>query len=183
MQQIDINSIIDSVGEQSATPPVHLWNPDLSGQIDIVIKADGSWFHEGTKIERLQLVKLFSSILKREADDYFLVTPVEKWQITVEDLPFFIPAITSTQDANPSEIQAVTNTEQVISISAENPLQVELDETEQPRPQVLVRNGLWARLSRPAFYQLVDYGVEQTTEQGSELVVYSQGEAFSLGKL
>lgn len=183
MQQIDINSIIDSVGEQSATPPVHLWQPELSGKIDIVIKADGSWFHEGTKIERLQLVKLFSSILKREEDDYFLVTPVEKWQITVEDLPFFIPAITSNNDANLSEIQAVTNTEQVVRIGVENPLQVELDETEQPRPQVLVRDGLWARLSRPAFYQLVEYGVEETTEQGKELIVYSLGTGFSLGTL
>lgn len=189
MQQIDIKTILESIGEQGSTPPVHLWNPELSGEIDIVIQYDGSWLHEGSPIERLQLVKLFSSILKREDDDYFLVTPVEKWQIKVNDMPFYIPAITvSSSESNGSTvIQAITNTEEVITISADNPLQVELDETGQPRPQVLVRDGLWARLSRSAFYQLVELGVEEAIEedhdQGKELVVYSAGIGFSLGEL
>lgn len=183
MQQIDIKTILESIGEQGSTPPVHLWNPDLSGEIDIVIQYDGSWLHEGSPIERLQLVKLFSSILKREDNNYFLVTPVEKWQIRLEDLPFFIPAITTSEKNGSSVIQAITNTEDVIAISKDNPLQVKLDESGQPRPQVLVRDGLWARLSRTAFYQLVELGAEEETENGKELMIYSSGTGFSLGAL
>lgn len=182
MKQIDINAIIESIGEQNSVPPVHLWNPKLSGEIDIVIRSDGSWWHEGDEIQRIKLVKLFSSILKREGEHYYLVTPVEKWQITVNDLPFYIPAIIhSEQDSG--VLQAITNTEEVIDISSDHPLQVALDNTGQPRPQVLIRDGLWARISRPSFYQLVEEGVEEDTDNGKELFIYSSGTGFSLGKL
>lgn len=137
-------------------PPVHLWNPPLSGVMDMVITRDGRWIHEGGEIRREGLVKLFASILKREGEDYFLVTPVEKWQITVEDTPFIAVDVDVTGMSRAQEVQVTTNLGDTARIDAEHPLR--LDENEVP--YVTLRHNLEARLDRKSFYRLVDCGMD-----------------------
>ncbi len=142
-------------GVGKGPPPVHLWNPDFCGGIDMHIARDGTWFYEGTPIGRPGLVKLFAGIIKREGDDYFLVTPVEKVGITVEDAPFV--AI----DFDPVEtgLAFVTNVDDRVVAGPEHPIRVERDPvTGEPAPYVLVRRNLEALIDRKSFYRLVEIG-------------------------
>lgn len=141
-------------------PPVHLWNPPFCGDIDMEIRRDGTWFHEGTPIGRAPLVRLFSTILKREGDAYFLVTPVEKVGIRVEDAPFVAQDFTVT-DAGGGAAQVVTFTTNVgdsVAAGADTPIRVLRDADGQPSPYVHVRAGLEALIDRKSFYRLVDIG-------------------------
>ena len=136
-------------------PPVHLWNPPFCGDLDMRIARDGTWFYQGTPIGRPGLVKLFSSILKREEGKYFLVTPVEKVGITVDDAPFV--AI----DFDPVEggLEFVTNVEDHVVAGPDHPIRVERDpETGEPSPYVLIRRNLEALIDRKSFYRLVEIG-------------------------
>ncbi|MGB3406629.1 MAG: DUF1285 domain-containing protein [Jannaschia sp.] len=137
-------------------PPVHLWNPPYCGEIDIVIKRDGTWLHEGTPIGRRGLVKLFSSILKREGDRIFLVTPVEKVGITVEDAPF----VAVDFEAAEGDITFETNVGDTVTAGPGNPIRVDMSEDGEPSPYVEVRSGLEALIDRKSFYRLVDIGEE-----------------------
>ena len=157
-------------------PPVHLWHPEHCGDIDILIRADGVWLHEGSPIGRLELVRLFSTVLRKDQDGYHLVTPAEKLKIKVEDLPF---RAVSVQAAN-GVLSFTTDVGDVVEAGADHPLVVETDaETGEPSPRVHVRADLWARIARPVFYELVE-GAEAIDGQ---LVVRSSGEAFALGGL
>jgi uncharacterized protein len=140
-------------------PPVHLWNPPYCGDLDIRIARDGTWFYLGTPIGRAPLVRLFSSILKREGDRYFLVTPVEKVGITVEDAPLFVVDFT-LDDAGPDQIITFhTKTEDDAVCDADHPLRVARDaKSDEPAPYVLMRPGLEARIDRKSFYRLVEVG-------------------------
>ena len=131
-------------------PPVMSWNPELSGDMDMVIRKDGTWWHEGVKIERKKLVQVFSTILRKESDDYFLLTPVEKWRIRVEDLPFVVNMIERDQGG----VFAALNIDGVIEITTDNFALSELDGL--MIPMIHIRDGLWARFSRNAYYQLVE---------------------------
>lgn len=136
-------------------PPVHLWNPDFCGDIDMRIARDGTWFYMGTPIGRAPLVRLFSTVLKREGDDYFLVTPVEKVGITVDDAPFVAVDFQRKGD----DLVFETNVGDVVTADAEHPIRVERDaETGEPAPYVMVRSGLEALIDRKSFYRLVDLG-------------------------
>lgn len=136
-------------------PPVHLWNPPFCGRIDMRIARDGTWFYAGTPIGRAPLVRLFASILKREGDDYFLVTPVEKVQITVDDAPFVAVDFTATGDALVFE----TNVGDRVAAGPAHPIRVVLAPgTAEPAPYVHVRAGLDARIDRKSFYRLVEIG-------------------------
>jgi hypothetical protein len=167
-------------------PPVDQWNPAYCGDIDIKIARDGSWFHEGKPFLRLPLVRLLSSILKREGDDYFLVSPVEKMRIQVEDAPFV--AVGMTLDENPDGKMATlifrTLTDDVVALDAEHPLRVQTDAaTGEPRPYILVRGGMEARIHRPVFYELVERAREVTRQGETHLVIDSAGLEFDLGRL
>jgi len=152
-------------------PPVEKWNPELSGDMDMIIRKDGTWWHEGGQVKREELVRLFASILKREGDDYFLVTPVEKWRIQVEDRPLLV---TMVQD-DAEGVRLLTNGGDTFVVSADHPLRVSLlDGVEVP--EVLVRSDLWARCSRNAFYQLCDLAVEVNGCLG----IHSGGDFYSL---
>lgn len=141
-------------------PPVHLWNPPFCGDLDMRIARDGTWFYLGTPIGRPALVKLFSSILKREGDKYFLVTPVEKVGITVDDAPFL--AVDFDVGGTEQTLTFVTKTEDVAVAGADHPIRVERDpETGEPSPYVLIRADLWALIDRKSFYRLVDLGTEE----------------------
>lgn len=138
-------------------PPVHLWNPLYCGEIDIVIKRDGTWFHEGTPIGRIGLVKLFSSILKREGDRHYLVTPVEKVGIQVEDAPFV--AVDFVADTG--TITFETNVGDHVTADPDHPIRMELAENGEPSPYIEVRRGLEALIDRKSFYRLAEIGEEQ----------------------
>ena len=155
-------------------PPVHLWNPPNCGEIDIVIKPDGRWIHEGSPIGREALVRLFSTVLRKDPDGIYLVTPVEKLRITVEDAPFVAVRV----DRDDGALRFTTNVGDEVEAGPENVLRVEVDEAGEPRPYVHVRRGLEALISRPVFYELV----EMAEERDGVLGVGSNGAWFPLGR-
>jgi hypothetical protein len=159
-----------------ALPPVHLWNPSHCGEIDIVIRADGLWFHEGTPIGRPQLVRLFSTVLRKDPDGFHLVTPVEKLRITVEDAPFTAVRVDRVGEA----LRFQTNVGDWVEAGPANRIRVEVHAgTGGPRPYLHVRAGLEALIVRPVFYELVGLG----QPKGDRLGVESNGEWFDLGPL
>lgn len=164
---------------QPSAPPIEGWHPELSGDIDIVIKADGRWIHEGGEIKRHELVKLFSSILRREADGhYYLVTPVEKWRIRVEDLPLMIVDFEAKLSGDLRRLVVKTNVDSWFEVGESHPLLVETAaDTGEPKPSVLTRHGIAARVSRACFYRLV----ELAEPIGGSLVLRAGGETFVLG--
>ncbi|MEP1329563.1 DUF1285 domain-containing protein [Pseudophaeobacter sp.] len=141
-------------------PPVHLWNPPFCGDLDMRIARDGTWFYLGTPIGRFELVKLFSSILKREDGKYFLVTPVEKVGITVDDAPFVAVDFEADGSGAAQTLTFTTHVGDQMQAGAAHPIRVERDpETGEPSPYVLVRADLEALIDRKSFYRLVDLGV------------------------
>ncbi|HEX8958737.1 MAG TPA: DUF1285 domain-containing protein [Solirubrobacterales bacterium] len=159
-------------------PPVHLWNPPNCGEIDIVIKRNGLWFHEGTPIGREALVRLFSTVLRKDPDGYYLVTPVEKMRITVEDAPFVAVRV----DRAGKALKFLTNVGDEVEAGPDNAIRVDMDEvTGEPLPYLHVRRGLEALIARPVFYELVDMAEERETPDGPTLGVESNGAWFPVG--
>jgi len=172
--------VIAAAGQASARglPPVHLWNPPHCGEIDIVIARDGSWRHEGRRIGREALVRLFSTVLRRDPDGFHLVTPAEKLRITVEDAPFVAVAVDEVGDA----LRFTTNVGDVVEAGPDHPIRVAIDAASgTPRPYVHVRAGLEALISRPVFYELAAMAQAQATPLGDRLGVASNGVWFDLG--
>jgi len=140
-------------------PPVHLWNPPFCGDLDIRIARDGSWSYLGSPITRPGLVKLFSSILKKEGERFFLVTPVEKVGITVEDAPFVAVDFTVAGQGQDQVLTFETQVGDMVEAGAEFPIRVDRqNESDEPSPYVLVRSNLEALIDRKSFYRLVDLG-------------------------
>lgn len=161
-------------------PPVHLWHPEHCGEIDIVIKRDGLWFHEGTPIGRAPLVRLFSTVLRKDPDGFHLVTPVEKLKITVEDAPFIAVRVDREGDA----LRFTTNVGDEVVAGPDNAIRVEMDEkTGEPRPYVHVRRGLEALIARPVFYELVEMAAERDMPEGRRMAVGSDGAWFTVGPI
>ncbi len=159
-------------------PPVHLWNPAYCGEIDIVIKKDGLWFHEGTPIGREALVRLFSTVLRKDPDGFHLVTPVEKMKITVEDAPFIAVRVDKVGET----LKFLTNVGDEVEAGPDNAIRVEMDPlTGQPRPYLHVRRGLEALIARPVFYELVELAQERETPEGAQMGVSSNGAWFPVG--
>lgn len=159
-------------------PPVHLWNPAHCGEIDIVIRKDGLWFHEGSPIGREALVRLFSTVLRKDPDGFHLVTPVEKMKITVEDAPF----IATRVDREGEALKFLTNVGDEVEAGPENEIRIEMDAaTGEPRPYLHVRRGLDALIARPVFYELVEMAQERETPEGPRLGVESNGAWFPVG--
>jgi hypothetical protein len=164
--------------EKRGPPPVDAWNPPHCGDIDIRIRRDGVWLHEGSPIGRRELVLLFASILRKDPDGYCLVTPVEKMRITVDDLPFRAVRV----DRRGEALVFTTDVDDETEASPDHPIQVETDAvTGEPAPSVHVRGGLWARIARPVFYELVAMAEETSSPDGPVLGVRSNGVFFPLG--
>lgn len=158
----------------SALPPVHQWNPPFCGDIDMRIARDGTWFYLGTPIGRPALVRLFSTILRRDGDDYFLVTPVEKVGITVDDAPFV--AVDFNREGD--NLLFETNVGDRCVAGADHPIRVTRDtETGEPSPYVLVRDNLEALIDRKSFYRLVDIG-EHADHKGTDWFGLRSGGVF-----
>lgn len=158
-------------------PPVHLWNPDYCGDLDIEIRRDGLWFYLGTPIGREPLVRLFASILKLEDGRYYLVTPVEKVGIRVQDVPFIAVDAEASGEGETQVLTFTTNVGDEVMAGSENPIRVERDPvTGEPSPYVHVRRGLEARIDRKTFYRLVDLGVHRDGWFG----IWSGGQFFPI---
>ena len=162
-------------------PPVHLWDPAFCGDLDMRIARDGTWFYLGTPIGRFELVKLFSSILRKDEDKYFLVTPAEKVGITVEDAPFVAVDFTATGEGTEQELRFETHVGDFSAASAENPIRVVRDpESGEPAPYIHIRAGLEALIDRKSFYRLVDLGSHKNIKDQSWFGVVSSGEFFPI---
>jgi hypothetical protein len=179
-------SIVQAVTQAAAKgqPPVHLWNPPLSGTLDMRIARDGTWFYNGTPIKRPGLVRLFASVLKREGDDYFLVTPVEKFGIEVDDAPFVAVDFEIEGEADAPILVFETNTGDFVRAGAENAVTVSVNpETGEPSPYIHVRNDLHALIDRKSFYRLADRAEAGETDEGPCMVVRSGDETFMIGPM
>ncbi|TDK51053.1 DUF1285 domain-containing protein [Antarcticimicrobium luteum] len=162
-------------GKTRGLPPVHLWNPPFCGDLDMRIARDGTWFYLGTPIGRPELVKLFSSILRKEDGKYFLVTPVEKVGITVDDAPFVAVDFEAEGEERAQILTFVTHVGDRAVAGPDHPIRVERDpETGEPSPYVLIRANLEALIDRKSFYRLVDLGVHHDGWFG----LWSQGAFF-----
>ncbi|MEM1086713.1 MAG: DUF1285 domain-containing protein [Pseudomonadota bacterium] len=170
-------------GLDGKLPPVHLWNPDRSADIQMEIRRDGSWWHEGDPIKRERLVKLFSRILRRDEDgSFWLVTPYEKVVVHVEDAPFMAVRVDRSGEPGPQQTLVFkTNLGDVTLAGPDAAIRVETDPaTLEPTPYVLVRGRLEAKLTRAVFYELADMAVAHEGSAGM-LGVWSQGVFFELG--
>lgn len=158
--------------------PVHLWNPERCGALDLVIRADGSWLYCGTPIGRPALVKLFATVLRRDPDGYVLVTPAEKLDITVEDAPFVAVEMASAGQGEGQAIRFRTNVDEAVDVGPEHRLRFAQAPDGGFKPYVHVRADLWALVARSAMYDLVDLAEEKDGELG----VWGGGVFFSMGE-
>ena len=170
---------IKSDSDQRAIPPVEDWNPDYCGEMDLVIKADGSWYHEGTSFKRLSLVKLLASVLKKESTEYYLVTPVEKIKIVVEKLPFVITQWHYEESEGVRYIVCTTNLEEQFVISDKQPMTID----ENGELSVIVRRNLAATIHRNVYYQWIEEGLEETYNGQKALCLSSGSYTFPIGFL
>jgi hypothetical protein len=164
-------------------PPVHLWNPPFCGDIDMRIAQDGTWFYQKTPIGRPALVKLFSSVLKREGEKYFLVTPVEKVGIEVEDAPFMAVELTIAESAAGRVLKFRTNVDDWIEAGPGHALRFDEDAANGGlKPMLHVRSDLWAKVTRALFYDLVELGEERHIDGKAMFGVASGGEFFAMAE-
>lgn len=170
-----------AAGDVKSLPPVERWNPPDCGNSFIEILKDGTWKHEGARMTRESLVRLFASILRKDEDGItYLVTPVEKVSVKVEDAPFLAVRADREGSGKTQTIAFTTNMGDVAALGPGHPLRVELNDGE-PRPYVLVRGRLEARVLRAPFYELVDWAQEEATPEGPRLGVWSSGVFFPVG--
>ena len=176
-----LDSIAAALGEGREAAPVHLWNPPSCGDLDMRIAADGTWHYLGTPIGRQAMVRLFASVLKREGDRYFLVTPVEKVGIKVDDAPFL--AVAMEQDGSGHEPTLIfrTNVGDVVRCDAEHALRFEAEEgTDGIKPYLHVRRDLWALVTRALFFDLVALGEVRKLEGREQFGIASAGAFFPM---
>jgi hypothetical protein len=168
---------------QKGPPPVHLWNPPYCGEIDMRIAADGTWFYQKTPIGRAALVKLFASVLKREGERYYLVTPVEKCGITVDEAPFMAVELMIEQGDATAEsggrlLRFRTNVDDWVTAGRDHPLRFEPEPgTGGLKPFLHVRRDLWAKVTRALFYDLVELGEERDVD-GTRMFGVASGPDF-----
>jgi hypothetical protein len=161
--------------------PVHLWNPPDCGDIDMRIAADGTWFYRGTPIGRPALVKLFASILKREGDKFYLVTPVEKCGIVVDDAPFMAVELLAGDGAAGRELRFRTNVDDWVTCGPGHPLRFEADGASGGlKPYVHVRSDLWAKATRALWFELAELGETRDINETAMFGVASAGEFYAM---
>lgn len=162
-------------------PPVHLWNPPDCGDLDMRIARDGTWFYLGTPIGRKELVRLFSTILRKDGERYVLVTPVEKVGIQVDDAPFVAVDFEATGESRDQVLTFQTNVGDHTTAGPDAPIRVERDpETGEPSPYVLVRSNLEALIDRKSFYRLVEIGTHHEVDGETWFGLWSGGMFFPI---
>ena len=177
-----LSSAKEAIQEGKGLPPVHLWNPPLCGDLDMRIARDGTWYYQGSAINRSSLVRLFSTILRHDDDGcFYLVTPVEKWRIQVEVAPFIAIAVEKNEREGKQILSFVTNVGDSVTADAQHPIRVEVDpKSDEPSPFIVIRDGLEAKLSRSVFYQLADIAEEKDLNGQPTYGVESTGQFFAL---
>ncbi len=175
-----LSNINESKKSSVSLPPIEKWHPPYCGEIDIQIKANGDWFYGGTIFKRLPLVKLFASVMLRDelSDDYFLVTPVEKVKIEVEDAPFVLTQW-AWQDTEKSVMTVMTNLEDEFVLDNNHPFTI----NSKGELYVIVRRNLLAKVHRNVYYQWANLAKEVVTDNGTKLIFTSAGCEFNLGIL
>lgn len=164
-------------------PPVHLWKPDACGDMDMLIKANGQWWHEGSPIKRPAMVKMFSRILWQEDGEHFLVTPVEKVRIQVEDAPFLITHMKVVKRDEGESLEFITSVGDQLVLGEDDTSLWMNDYQGEAHPYISVRYGMKALIHRNIFYDLVELGEEVEIDGELHLCVKSKAQYFSLGKL
>jgi uncharacterized protein len=181
--QAELESITGAVSRAATKgpPPVERWNPPFCGDLDMRIAADGTWFYLKTPIGRPALVKLFASVLKREDDKYFLVTPVEKCGIKVDDAPFLAVEMNVEEGANGRVLHFRTNVDDWVACGPQHPLRFEPERgTGGLKPYLHVRRDLWAKVTRALFFDLVELGEERDIAGKPMFGVVSMGSFFAM---
>lgn len=180
--QFALDSITGALAEAGRRrPPVELWDPPFCGNLDMRIAADGTWYYLKTPIGRPALVKLFASVLKREGDDYFLVTPVEKCGLQVEDAPFVAVELKATDGDAGRVLNFRTNVDEWIACGSAHQLRFDPEPgTGGLKPYLHVRRGLWAKLTRSLFFDLVALGEEREVADSAMFGVSSMGVFFPM---
>ena len=175
----------DLIAPSSNQGPGASVGPMLCGDIDMRIDHNGTWYYHGSPIGRQELVKLFASVLKRdESGDFWLITPVEKARIQVEDAPFIAVELFKEGSGQDQKLTIRTNIDEFVTLDSEHPLEVEFDpKTKEPAPYVTLRSGIRARLSRPVYYEVVELGEEALHEHDVFYGIWSCNTFFPLGKL
>lgn len=165
-------------------PPVETWNPTHCDTMDMVIRRDGSWWHEGRRITRERLVKLFARILRKDDDGvHYLVTPVEKQAVQVEAAPFVAVRVDRGEEEGEPVLIFTTNLGDVVAAGSDHPIRVETDpQTGEPEPFILIRGRLEALINRPSFYELVESADIRESDGRKTLFVRSRGRDFELGR-
>ena len=163
--------------------PVRDWNPPFCGPSDMRIARDGTWFYQNSPMGRPAMVELFASVLRRDGDDYFLVTPVEKLGIVIEDAPFLAVELAVEGAGRAQILQFRTNVNDWVRADQDHPLRIEIDPNRaEPAPYIMVRDGLEAKIARPIFYDLVALGVDEWREGVSWFGVWSAGCFFPIDR-
>ena len=184
---IDPMSLVSKIKNaeyEEGLPPVEKWNPECCGDIDMRIARDGTWLYMGTPIGRKAMVRLFSTVLRYDDDgQYYLVTPVEKIGITVDDAPFVAVLVEEKELDGQKVLEFETNIGDKVIADREHPIRVDFDSaTQEPSPYVTVRRNLQALISRSLFYQLVEMAEEKEVSGNTELRLTSAGESFVIGR-
>ena len=178
-----INAAVDE--KEQSLPPVDKWDPPFCGELDLTIKLDGSWHYQGSPIARQPLIRLFASVLKKQDEQYFLVTPVEKVGIQVEDVPFIVTQWAQQEDG----IRLTTNVGDSFMLSSNHPLSLRLppaslgttDDT--AIPYVCVRTNLWARMHQNVYYQMLEAASSRVRGDIRQWYVTSEFEPFIIGEM
>ncbi|MFT5209684.1 MAG: hypothetical protein ACI9CE_001406 [Flavobacterium sp.] len=170
-------SALEGVKEKDK-PPIHLWHPEAVNDLDIVIKANGEWFYLGTPIKRQRLVHLFASVLRLEADgEYYLVTPVEKCRIKVEEVPFIMILMDVKGEGQEQVLTLTSNMAETVEVKKSNPITFLFEEDSlAPSPMIHVREGLMGKLNRNVYYQLADLMVDGEIDGNIWVGVWSNGD-------
>ena len=180
------SSLIQNAGSGNCPPGRSIAGKSLPidrGDLDMRIARDGTWFYRGSPIGRPALVKLFASVLRREPDGrYWLVTPVERGRIEVEDVPFLAVALSVEGRGREQRLIFRTNLDDIVTAGPDNPLRVETAASGEPAPYILIRDQLEAKIARPVFYDLVELATEEPFEQTTQFGVWSRGRFYRLGE-
>ncbi|CCK76070.1 MAG: DUF1285 domain-containing protein [Oleispira antarctica] len=172
----DLFKLLGKFEREQKMPPVENWDPKVESDIDIVIDSQGRWFHEGGHFDRQDLARMFASILRKEGQSYFLVTPAEKLKITVEDVPFSIVLMKAEVIGDQQQLTFITSLGDEVAASTENKIEFRANEAGDQIPYIEVRNNLWGKLNQSTYYELMDLVEERPegfflTSGGSEVKI------------
>ena len=177
-----IETIYDfSKRKKKGIPPVEKWNPPFCGDIDMHILRNGKWTYMGSEIKRPAMIKLFSNIIRLDDDGhYYLVTPVEKVRIKVDDVPFVAVSMNKTEDEGINCLSFTTNVQDEVKLSKENPIEIVINDNDEPSPYITVRKNLKALISRSVYYDLINMAEEEMIDDKKFLVIKSNNTSFKL---